>query len=455
MKNPSVRRTVFFLWFFFSMTCTHADDATIRRALDGETLELTDGRVIRLIGVATNNVQPILVERFKASYTQIKNMPLSTLSTQAMAFVEKNVVGRNITLSQDPSNADTSHFDENGRLLAYVWYSIHSKAGEDASKSEKLIGYQSQDKLLNSELIKAGLGFVDTRKPFLQKEVYLRMEKEAAEKREGVWRSTQELYQEILNRARGSQSGSTAAFVPKDARELSLRTSWQKFAELIRTNPRDYRSYYERSWLGASHLMNRVSAENLQDADQAVMLSPFDPKCHMQRHFLLRLLERHSEADDAYKKTVRLAVKLGMKTAVSDLVQSELKTPFFEERNTSEDMNNFMEDAIRAGANEDHFLLFMARFKSYGDNPPIEIQVIYREVSGGSRFQEFFNKYQSDLPTLKSTDLIYKTQWAQKGLDSPEEVIQWMETFGLYIPPVEAAAPQSKRGQTPSRPKGV
>ncbi|MBI3316410.1 MAG: thermonuclease family protein [Candidatus Omnitrophica bacterium] len=430
-KNIFFSSVLLLLSLLLSPIQMYGDDITLKRALDGETLELTDGRVIRLIGVATNNVQLILSERFKASYRQMQSMSLSSLSAQAMNFMDTNVGQRPLILSFDSSNAGTSHFDENGRLLAYVWYSLHLKADPASSQGEKGLGYQTQDRLLNSELIKMGLGFVDTRRPFIQKEVFLRFEKEAAEKREGVWRSAQELYQDILTLARGARAGSVAGFVTKDTRDLSFRNSWQKFADLIRANPRDYRPYYERSWLGANPLLDRVSSENLQDIDQAILLSPFDPKCQMQRHFLLRLLGRHTEATDAYQEGLRLATKLGMKISISDLVSQEINHPFFLEKNTSQDMESFIKDALRASANEDHFLLFMSRYKAYGETPPEDIQAVYKEISARGRFQEFLNKYQADISTLKTSELIYKTHWAQKGSESPEEVIHGMETFGF------------------------
>ncbi len=413
-----------------------AEEIRVTRAVDGETLQLSDGRSVRMIGVVTNDAKPILRERFKASENQIAGMALQKLPEDVMAYVETNVVGRLVILSFDPANAMRGHLDSEGRVLAYVWYSIHFQEERDGDDVRRAFQVRSEDRLLNGELIREGHAFADATSSYINQKLFLRYEQEAADRKLGMWRSSAQLYKDLLTRAKSAQSGSTAEFVPQYAREMGLQSSWKTFSEAIASNPEDYRGYYERSWLGANSYHDIVREENLKDIGQVVKLSQFDPKGYMQKSYLMRLLEKHGEAGEAYESAVKLARKYGMNAMVSDLAAEEIKRDSLRDP-SGEVSDGLAADAARATLNEDHFLIFMSRYKSYGVPPPEGVEEIYKTVSVQGRFKDFYEKHRAFIEKTGPREILYKTQWAQKGHETPEDVIAWMETVGFYTPPPE------------------
>ncbi|MGB9688782.1 thermonuclease family protein [Thermogutta sp.] len=124
----------------------------VEHVVDGDTLRLTNGETVRLIGVdAPESVKPHSpVEPFGPEAADY----LATLVRQA---------GNQVRLEFDGPRRD-----KYGRLLAYVW---------------------AKDKLLNEEIIRAGFGRVEIQYSYSQimKERFLLVEAEARIARRGIW----------------------------------------------------------------------------------------------------------------------------------------------------------------------------------------------------------------------------------------------------------------------------
>lgn len=120
--------------------------------IDGDTLILDDGKRVRLIGV-------------DAPETHVPNQPVEPWGTEASAFARDFVdrSGRRLRLQFDDERLDVY-----GRYLAYLW------AG---------------DKMLNEELIRAGLGRYTPRFRFSEtmKRRFRVAEREAKGKHVGIW----------------------------------------------------------------------------------------------------------------------------------------------------------------------------------------------------------------------------------------------------------------------------
>lgn len=127
----------------------------VMRAVDGDTIELSDGEKVRLIGVDTpETVHP--------------NRPVEAFGKEASAFTKREIEGQSVRLEFDQGNAHLNHKDKYGRTLAYV--------------------YRMKDGFfLNAEIIKQGYGHAYTRFPFKYLEEFRQYEHEARENKRGLW----------------------------------------------------------------------------------------------------------------------------------------------------------------------------------------------------------------------------------------------------------------------------
>jgi micrococcal nuclease len=120
------------------------------RVVDGDTLLLTNGARVRLIGVDTPE-------------TKKPDHPVEPWGPEATQFSQVFLAGGRLRLT-----FDRERVDRYGRFLAYAW------VGE---------------RLLNEELIRAGLGRAVLTYPYSSsmKTRFRRAEEEARAKRRGIW----------------------------------------------------------------------------------------------------------------------------------------------------------------------------------------------------------------------------------------------------------------------------
>lgn len=124
----------------------------VERVIDGDTLLLTNGQRVRLIGVDTpETVHP--------------DRPVEPFGREATEFTREAIASAgNVVRLQ----LDRQRLDKYDRVLAYVW-----------------VG----DQLLNEELIRAGLGRAQPQYSYwsTMKNRFLKAEEEAKAQRKGIW----------------------------------------------------------------------------------------------------------------------------------------------------------------------------------------------------------------------------------------------------------------------------
>ena len=139
--------TIVFLLLFTG--CTNSQILICVRVIDGDTIVLSNGEKVRLIGVDTPE-------------TKHSQKPVEYYGKEATAFTKKMVGGKVVKLKYDVQRRD-----EYDRLLAYV--------------------YLMNGTFLNAEIIKQGYGYAYTVFPFKHVEQFRQYEKEAREKKLGLW----------------------------------------------------------------------------------------------------------------------------------------------------------------------------------------------------------------------------------------------------------------------------
>jgi micrococcal nuclease len=133
----------------------------VTRVIDGDTLLLSNGERVRLIGVDTPEL-----------YHPLK--PVQYFAEEASQFTRKMAEGKRVRLEYD-----WRRLDRYNRLLAYVYL-------EDGT-------------FLNAEIIRQGYGFAYTKYPFRYMEQFLKYEREARENERGLWKRRETKNKEFLS----------------------------------------------------------------------------------------------------------------------------------------------------------------------------------------------------------------------------------------------------------------
>ena len=140
------------------------DVLTATRTVDGDTLQLSNGEKVRLIGVDTPESSNNSKLRRDAKRTGQDAKEIVMMGKEAAAFTRALVQGKSVRLEFDVQKRD-----KYGRLLAYAYL-------EDGT-------------FVNAEIMKAGYGQVMTIPPNVKyQELFLKLEREARESKRGLWK---------------------------------------------------------------------------------------------------------------------------------------------------------------------------------------------------------------------------------------------------------------------------
>ena len=123
---------------------------TVKRVIDGDTIELDNGVTVRYIGI-------------DAPETKHPSKPVEYFGKEATEYNRKLVKGKKVKLV-----FDVQEKDKYGRLLAYV--------------------YLPDDTFVNAELVKGGYAKVATHPPNVKhQELFLKLQRDAQRENRGLW----------------------------------------------------------------------------------------------------------------------------------------------------------------------------------------------------------------------------------------------------------------------------
>ena len=140
--------------------------AFVQRAVDGDTLKLSDGRRVRLIGVDTPELHysEKLLRDSRRTRKDIKD--IQALGEGAAIFTKQLCEGKYVRIE-----LDARKLDKYGRMLAYI--------------------YLSDGTFVNAKIIEEGYGQVMTIPPNVKyADYFLKLQREARESRKGLWADT-------------------------------------------------------------------------------------------------------------------------------------------------------------------------------------------------------------------------------------------------------------------------
>ena len=135
----------------------------ISRVVDGDTLKLSDGRRVRLIGVDTPEVYPSEKLSRDARRTHTDIATIQAMGRKASDFTKELCSNKKVRLE-----FDVERYDRYGRTLAYVYL-------EDGT-------------FVNARIVEEGYGQIMTIPPNVKyAEYFEKLEKEARKAKRGLW----------------------------------------------------------------------------------------------------------------------------------------------------------------------------------------------------------------------------------------------------------------------------
>ncbi len=417
--------------FLFSSHAFTLETTSVKKVIDGNTLQLSDGRIVRLLGVSAPEIHDAAKNYQAAERKGVEFETFQIYGFLAKKLIRNLVEDERVWLTYDSAYAASNHRDEQGRILAYVWFALHYKDNRDEKEAEKFLGISTEERLLNAEIIKQGHALADVNLPIIYRREFEVLEQKAKQNKAGFWRTESQSYDEILARGQGARLASVAPYIPQSARALGLESARKTFSKLVDMDPKDYRAYYERSWLGADPFHNQVGEQNLIDLDQTLALAPREQywNLYLHRHYLLRLLGRHAEAIEAYEMAVKLFKKKlpGSVFYLSKRTKEQgvLRNPNLEGH---ERFAGFLEDGYRAAFSGEHFLFFMARFKELSSSEQGEaVQRVLQALFKQNLFHQYYKERERWIHKGTPHQLIYLSQYCLRGWEEPDAVLQLME----------------------------
>ena len=157
--------------FIFSAGLANCADQFFRvsKAIDGDTIKLSTGEHVRLIGIDTPESRYNTKLERDAARSRKDMKAIINMGKEASNFTRHLVEGERVRLEFDVQKRD-----KYGRLLAYVYL-------EDGT-------------FVNAKIIEEGYGQVMTIPPDVEfADYFLKLQREARESRKGLWASVDEM----------------------------------------------------------------------------------------------------------------------------------------------------------------------------------------------------------------------------------------------------------------------
>ncbi len=201
-QPPPSRRYIFWaallILAFFGCTESSAEWVTVRRVNDGDTVELTDGRSVRYIGINTPEI----------------NHELNTAEPFGFAARRRNV--ELVNAKRVRLEYDQERFDHYHRTLAYLFLADGS--------------------MVNAALVRSGHAFVLYRKPNVKYErQLLDAQRDAMQAKRGIWQ--------------GWNEKNTVLIGNRNSRRFHLETC-SEVKRIHRENRVRFHSRWEAFWAG-------------------------------------------------------------------------------------------------------------------------------------------------------------------------------------------------------------
>ena len=162
-----------FLWIAGVLA---VDSLTVSRVIDGDSLLLSNGSQVRLIGIDAPEFKDQSRNQQNARRLGLPIDRYRSFAQKSANFARRHAAGRKVRLEFDEANLSSAHKDLYGRLLAYVYVQLKSS---DRAEDEFF---------LNAEMVRSGHAFTNLYFDFKKKDLFLKLQKEARIAKRGMWK---------------------------------------------------------------------------------------------------------------------------------------------------------------------------------------------------------------------------------------------------------------------------
>ncbi len=147
----------------------YAAELSVRHVIDGDTIILSDGKKVRLIGVDTPEIDDKYGRNQKtAQRTGIRPKIIRDYAHKAKKYTNNWAKRQKLRIEYDDANISIQHIDKYGRVLAYL-YRVSDNA------------------FLNADIIRTGHGLAYKKFDFEHKSEFISLEKQAKQNNQGLW----------------------------------------------------------------------------------------------------------------------------------------------------------------------------------------------------------------------------------------------------------------------------
>lgn len=178
---------------------------TVQRVVDGDTVVLSTGEKVRMIGIDTPESRLNRKLKRDMEKTRKDADTLIALGKRSAQFTRSLVEGKKVRLEFDAEEKDRY-----GRFLVYLFIETSMPKGAYYGKQSEndfnyyVEGERSIEIFVNASILKAGYAMVMTVPPNVKyKDLFVKLQKEAREAERGLWRKTPII-------TRGKNAGKTA-----------------------------------------------------------------------------------------------------------------------------------------------------------------------------------------------------------------------------------------------------
>jgi len=165
----------------------------VKRVLDGETIEISGGRTVQLMGVDAPSFADIRRNNANAKKRAISPQVVNRFARRARDYVDLKVKDKKVILVFDEVDDRSDNENPREKLRAYVY--LATELPKDmADQTQHIHGHFEilDDKLphfhLNASIIKYGYGFADESDVYTRKGDFQRLEYLARRNQRGLWR---------------------------------------------------------------------------------------------------------------------------------------------------------------------------------------------------------------------------------------------------------------------------